>query len=242
MPESPALDRTSRVPLYEQLAQFIESDVSNGVLRPGDRLEDEVSLAARLQLSRPTVRRAIHQLVDRGLLVRKRGVGTQVVNGRVSRPLEHFSLHDDLLDGAKQPTTRVLVNRVVPAADEVAARLLVPTRSPVVQLRRLRMADGSPLAILSNHLPQALIEPTSTSLQETGLYTLLRGAGVAVKVARQQIGARLGTDEECRLLHEPANSTVLTVDRLGLNELGRPVEWGRHVYRASRYSLSVTLT
>ena len=69
------LERNSPVPLYYQLAQAIEHAINTGALAPGDRLENELSLTSRLGLSRPTARQAIQELVKKGLLVRKRGVG-----------------------------------------------------------------------------------------------------------------------------------------------------------------------
>src|SRR6195952_297860 len=79
------LDRSSPVPLYYQVSRQIEAAIDTGELAPGDRLENEISLADRWGLSRPTMRRAIQELVDKGLLGRKRGVGTQVVDGHVTR-------------------------------------------------------------------------------------------------------------------------------------------------------------
>lgn len=73
------LDRSSPVPLYYQVAREIERAIQAGSLVPGDRLDNETELANRLGLSRPTMRRAMQDLVSKGLLVRKRGVGTQVV-------------------------------------------------------------------------------------------------------------------------------------------------------------------
>src|SRR5258708_39635048 len=75
VPLTVELDRSSPVPLYYQLAQAIEAAIRDGELTPGDRFENELALAKRLTLSRPTTRRAIQELVDKGLLVRKRGVG-----------------------------------------------------------------------------------------------------------------------------------------------------------------------
>ncbi|MEU6308496.1 GntR family transcriptional regulator, partial [Streptomyces chartreusis] len=91
-----ALDRGSPVPLYYQLAQQLEAAIEHGALAPGNLLGNEVDLSVRLGLSRPTVRQAIQSLVDKGLLVRRRGVGTQVVHSQVKRPLELSSLYDDL--------------------------------------------------------------------------------------------------------------------------------------------------
>ena len=113
------------MPLYFQVAQQIEHAISEGELAPGDRLDNEISLAEQFGLSRPTMRRAIQELVDKGLLVRKRGVGTQVVHGQVTRPVELTSLFDDLTSHHQTPTTVVLANEIVRASDEVAVMLAV---------------------------------------------------------------------------------------------------------------------
>ena len=235
------LDRSSPVPLYFQVAQQIERAISEGDLAPGDRLDNEISLAEQFGLSRPTMRRAIQELVDKGLLVRKRGVGTQVVHGQVTRPVELTSLFDDLTHHHQTPTTKVLVNEIVEAPDEVGARLSIAHGSPVLHLRRLRFAHGEALAIMENFLPEDLIPLGEADLSTRGLYQLMRSRGVNIRVAKQRIGARTGTPEECTLLGERKGSPVLTMERAAHDDSGRPVEWGRHAYRASQYSFEVTL-
>ena len=86
-PVSIAVDRSSPVPLYFQVADQLERAIENGSLPAGVRLGNEVQLAEHYGLSRPTMRRAIQYLVDKGLLVRKRGVGTQVLHTKVRRPI-----------------------------------------------------------------------------------------------------------------------------------------------------------
>ena len=235
------LDRSSPVPLYFQVAQQIERAISEGDLAPGDRLDNEISLAEQFGLSRPTMRRAIQELVDKGLLVRKRGVGTQVVHGQVTRPVELTSLFDDLTHHHQTPTTEVLINEIVEAPDEVGARLSIAHGSPVLHLRRLRFAHGEALAIMENYLPEDLIPLGEADLSTRGLYQLMRSRGVNIRVAKQRIGARTGTPEECTLLGERKGSPVLTMERAAHDDSGRPVEWGRHAYRASQYSFEVTL-
>src|ERR1700712_534575 len=132
------LDRSSPVPLYFQVSQLIEKAISSGQLGPGARLDNEISLADQFGLSRPTMRRAIQELVDKGLLVRKRGVGTQVVHGQVTRPVELTSLFDDLTTHHQTPTTVVLSNEIVAASDEVSVMLSTSAGSRVLHLRRLR--------------------------------------------------------------------------------------------------------
>ncbi|GAA4964799.1 GntR family transcriptional regulator [Kineococcus glutinatus] len=235
------LDRSSPVPLYFQVARQIEAAIESGQLAPGSRLDNEISLADQLGLSRPTMRRAIQQLVDKGLLVRKRGVGTQVVHGQVTRPVELTSLFDDLTRSGQAPRTDVLLHRVEPAGDEVAVALDLAPGTEVLHVRRLRFSAGEPLAVLDNHLPPEFTDLGAEDLQQRGLYQLLRNRGVGMRVAKQRIGARRGTTEECHLLGERRGSPLLTMERTTHDDSGRAVEWGQHVYRASRYAFEVTL-
>ena len=109
------LERNSPMPLYYQLAQSIEHAINTGALAPGDRLENELALTSRFGLSRPTARQAIQELVQKGLLVRKRGVGTQVVRSQFRRDERLSSLNEDLAKAGRMPGTRVLEFSVGPA-------------------------------------------------------------------------------------------------------------------------------
>ncbi|MEU5918487.1 GntR family transcriptional regulator [Streptomyces sp. NPDC047141] len=236
-----AVDRTSPVPLYFQLARQLESAVENGTLSPGTLLGNEIDLAGRLGLSRPTVRQAIQTLVDKGLLIRRRGVGTQVVHSGIRRPVELSSLYDDLAAAGRHPATRVLSHRLEPAAGPVAAALGVPEGTEVLYLERLRTAHGEPLALLRNHLPAGILAPDTRLLETTGLYRMLRSAAVTLHSARQTVGARAATAEEAALLDEPEGAPLLTMERVTFDDTGRAVEYGSHLYRAARYSFEFRL-
>ncbi|MEV0972616.1 MULTISPECIES: GntR family transcriptional regulator [Microtetraspora] len=235
------LDRSSPVPLYFQVAEQIARAIQAGELAPGSRLDNEVLLADRLGLSRPTIRQAIQYLVDKGLVVRKRGVGTQVVHGQVKRAVELTSLYDDLRRVGQEPATRVLAIETVPADESTAGALGVATGTEVVRLERLRYAEGKPLALMHNWLPPGPASLTAEALEARGLYELLRAAGVRMRVAAQRIGARTATPAEVRLLEERRACPLLTMVRTTYDDQGRAVEHGSHVYRASHYSLEVTL-
>lgn len=225
------LDRGGPVPLYHQIAQRLESAIRDDVLPAGSRLENEVALASRLRLSRPTIRRAIQELVDKGLLVRRRGIGTQVVHGKVARNVELTSLHDDLRRSGQDSTT-TLISSEKRAADSHEAELLgVEPSSPVLHIQRLRRADGVPLAILDNVSPEDFIDLTTDDLEHYGLYQVLRAKGVAIRVAKQSIGARAATAGESELLGIAKNVPVLTMMRTAFDNSGRAIELGRHCYR-----------
>jgi DNA-binding GntR family transcriptional regulator len=236
-----AVDRTSPVPLYFQLSQQLEAAIEHGTLAPGSLLGNEIDLAGRLGLSRPTVRQAIQTLVEKGLLVRRRGVGTQVVHSKVKRPLELSSLYDDLEKAGRRPATRVLCNTLQPASAEVAAALGVPEGGEVIRVERLRYAHGEPMAYLRNHLPVGLFDCDTGRLEATGLYRMMRGGGITLHSARQSVGARAATQEEAERLAEAAGAPLLTMERVTFDDTGRAVEFGSHVYRASRYAFEFQL-
>src|SRR5262249_1083364 len=119
-PSPITIDRTSPVPLYFQLAQHFEAAIRSGALKVGSPLGNQVQLAERLGLSRPTVRAAFQYLSNKGLVVRKRGAGTLVANERIDRDVELTSLYDDLAAAGRSPETMVIRNEVTHASDRVA--------------------------------------------------------------------------------------------------------------------------
>ena len=235
------LDRSGPIPLYYQVEQRIEKAIMEGAIPAGARLENEVALGERLNLSRPTIRRAIQDLVDKGLLVRRRGVGTQVVHGRVTRGVELTSLFDDLTKGEQKPTTQLLFYAADKANDTVADRLGVPLGSPVLHIRRLRIANGVPVAVLENWLPEHFLDISENELSVLGLYEILRGRGVTIRVAKQKIGARTANAAEAGHLDIDRGTALLTMERAAFDNSGVGIEYGSHYYRPDLYSFEVTL-
>lgn len=235
------LDRSGPIPLYFQISQRLEKSILGGDLPPGSRLENEVALGERLGLSRPTVRRAIQELVDKGLLVRRRGIGTQVVHGQVTRGVELTSLYDDLAQSGQKPSTILLEMRVIPADSKIASALAVKERSPTLHLRRIRLADNVAVSVMENWLPEDLTDLEAEDIVAHGLYQVLRSRGVTMRVAKQRIGARKATSEEANLLEIDKSSALLTMDRTAYDHSGRAVEFGHHCYRPDLYSFEMTL-
>ena len=236
-----SIDRSSPVPLYFQLAQHLEAEIRSGSLPVGTRLENEVALARELGLSRPTVRAAFGYLAERGMVARKRGYGTVVTREKLNRDVQLTSLHDDLIRAGQQPATKVLRNEVAVASESVAAALELPEGSLVICLERIRFADGEPIALMHNFLPAALVRLNDEALETHGLYEILRASGIALTSATQRMSAKNALAAEARLLDEPRGAALLTMERTVLDNRDRPVEFGQHVYRASRYSLRTSL-
>ena len=168
------LDRSGPIPLYFQVAQKIEQAIMDGTLPAGSRLENEVALGERLGLSRPTVRRAIQDLVDKGLLVRRRGIGTQVVHGQVTRGVELTSLYEDLARSGQKPSTALIDYKIQKADAKIAEKLGVAVGANVLYVKRLRSADNVAVSILENWLPTEFTDITPGATED-GLSSILIG-------------------------------------------------------------------
>lgn len=232
------IDRDSPVPLYHQLAEQLSAAITDGRLQPGDPFENEVALAERLRLSRPTVRRAIQELVDQGLVVRRRGLGTTIANRKVHRRAELTSLFDDLQREGRVPRTTILEHEVV-TDERAAAALDLPSDTQLLHVTRVRLADDAPVAVLHNWLPPQLSDITREELAESGLYAVLRKRGVKPVVAQQSIGARMPTAAERKHLRIRGAQPVLTMSRMAFDASGKAVEFGDHCYRAEDYTIDI---
>jgi DNA-binding GntR family transcriptional regulator len=231
------------VPLYFQIAENIRKAIDSGTLAPGQRLENELDMVKYLAVSRPTVRQAFQRLALEGIVVRRRGLGTVVVNRRIQRTVELSSLYEDLKAAGREPATTVLSARPVPADDDVSAALGIAQGATVLMVERLREADGQPLAVMRNYLPSGLLQEDEVPslLGSFGLYETLRRRGVQFHSAEEVIGARRATATEARLLKASRGSTVLTMTRVAADPTGRVIEYGVHCYLAERYSFRVVV-
>ena len=238
-----SLDRGSPVPLYFQVATQLEKMIESGEMPVGGRLANEVELADRLGVSRPTMRRAIQYLVERGMLVRKRGVGTQIVHPKVRRPVELSSLYDDLVKTGQSPVTEVLDFGVGPrhGADGRAVRRaggpgghLVRAAAP--RGRRAAGADAQRRAhdgaVAGPGRPGAREASTSCCALRATCRAWRRRSSAPARRTRPRPGC----------CSESRGAPLLTMSRTAWDEKGEAVEYGAHVYRASRYSFELSLT
>ena len=130
----------------------------------------------------------------------------------------------------------------MPAPDLIANALEVAPGTPVTWIERLRYAGGEPLALMHNAIPLDVLPLTQDDLATHGLYELLRRNGLTPRIATQVIGARSATPAEARTLDEKRGASLLTLTRTAWDAGGRALEYGSHVYRASRYSFELNLS
>lgn len=235
------VDRFSPVPIYFQISRCLEEAIERGDLVPGERLPTEIELAGSLEISRPTIRRAIEELVAKGLLTRKRGVGTRVTDVQVRRRVALTSLFDDLAAAGRRPRTEVLLFEP-DCVNRHAARMLgLAPAERLVHCERLRLADDVPLAILSNWLPPRFADLSPEALAGESLYRLMAARNGRPAVAKQRITAKAATPSQARLLRIGSHTPLISMQRTAFDSAGNLVEFSDNFYRAEHYSIDVTV-
>src|ERR1700722_16681000 len=141
-------------PLYSRVEAVLASEIADGHLKVGDQMPTEDTLIARFEVSRITVRRAIQNLVSRGLIEIRRGKGTFVAAPKITQELTELSgFVEDMHAIGRKPTARVISKEVVTADATVARHLALTKGERVVRIRRVRLADGIPLSFDETYLP-----------------------------------------------------------------------------------------
>lgn len=228
--------RTKREQVREQLLRL------HGELALGTVIPPERELAARLGVSRPTLRSAVDELVADGYLERRQGSGTYVSKPKVAQPLTLTSFSEDMRRRGMRPGGRILSFRSELAGAKAGARLRVSPRDRVWVIRRLRTADDEPIAIEWAYLPHRhLPDLRPEDLADHSLYERLRSAGVQIDVASQVIAPTVTDAEESALLEVPELTPALLFEQTTVSESGEVVEFVRSVYRGDRYRLVAEL-
>ncbi len=207
-------------------------------MEPGQPLPPERVLARRLHVSRMTLRKALDELVRSGRVVRRRGAGTFVGPARLSRGLPVTSFSDDIRARGMEPGSRTLETAVVPAG-ALGRRLEVPAADPVLRVRRLRLADHTPMAVEVLHVPTALVPGLAgEDLAGRSLDALLRERyGLVVASGEQVLEAAVTDADESDALGVPVHSPALLVEQTSRERGGRVVEFVCSVYRGDRYRI-----
>lgn len=211
--------------------------------REGARLPPERQLAERLGVARETLRRALQQLQDEGLLDRRQGAGTFVAGHSWLKPLLLRSFSEDMRERGLVPSSRMLSVRTLRADAKVALKLKRAPGSSVIELRRLRLASGEPMAIEVAYLPEDLLPGFDAArLEHESLYELLaQRFGLQLRNAAQEIQATVLDEAEAVQLDVAPFSPALLVERQVFATNGEVVEHSKSLYRADRYRFEVNV-
>jgi len=229
-------------PLYLRVQEQIKSAVSAGNLKPLEALPGERDIAGAFNVSRVTVRKAIAGLVEQGLLTQRQGSGTFVAAQpqRLEQPLSRLtSFTEDMRLRGLEASVKWLTKTVTLASPDEAMRLSLSPSDKVCRLKRLRLANGVPMAIECATVPvRFLADP---DLVTTSLYTVLEANGALPVRALQRLRAANLSASDAALLEVPPGSAALAIDRLSYLENGTPVEFTQSYYRGDTYDFVAEL-
>lgn len=234
------LNRSSRLPLYQQLYDILRAKIRQGEWQPGDLIPPESQLMESYNVSRTTVRQTLDILANEDLIERQQGRGTFVAHPNVEQALVRIiSFTDDMRRRGREPGTEVLASELVPAPQDVAERLHVEPGEELAYLKRLRLADGEPMSVEESHLVHrhcpGILEGdyASNSLRQA----LVDRYDIHWSRATQTIRAVSATNGLSAILDIPHKAPLLFIERVSYSRRNTPVEFLRIYYRSDKYVL-----
>jgi GntR family transcriptional regulator, N-acetylglucosamine utilization regulator len=237
--------RRSTSPVYASIADAIRHDIVSRGLPAHTRLPSEPALVRKYRAARATVRRALAQLQDEGLIYSKQAVGSFVAEARVEQDLDQlFSFTEFMVYRGIKPGSRVIAverQRIDDPQSPLLHYLGLRPGAEVIFVRRLRLGGDQPLVIANTWLPAARFPDfLEQDLERRSIYDLMQATGRRPTDAIQTIEAITLAAEEADLLTVPAGSPALLVRRVGYAQ-GVPVEYAIDHYRADRTTFRVRL-
>jgi GntR family transcriptional regulator len=220
--------------LYSQVESVLAAEITDGSLKAGDQLPTEDSLLARFEVSRITVRRAIQNLVSRGLVEILRGRGTFVAAPKITQELTELSgFVEDMQALGRKPTAHLIGKDIVIANETVADQLALTKGERVVRIHRVRLADDIPMSFDETYLPLEIGKKIITNnLKTEPIFALLEQKyNIPLFEAEYKLEAVAATVDVSAALRVPQGSPIFLIERTSYSTGGRPVDYERLYYR-----------
>ena len=224
-------------PVWQRIVRALGDGIGPGGLRPGDRLPTEAQLAARFGVNRHTVRRALQQLAQAGLVRVEQGRGSFVADDVIDYPVVPRTRFNEWIRRQnREPTGQVLHVREQAASVPVAAGLGLVAGAAVAVMDRLGLADGVPVSLGSHHFPMDRLPGVLDALRASATITAaLAAVGVADYVRQStRVSARLPTPREASLLKITRTRPLLVCENTNVDADGQVVEFGLARYPSTR--------
>lgn len=236
------VNRRAGTPIFKQIAEQLRAQIQNGGLHFGDVIPGERELAEALNVSRMTLRAAIDDLVDEGLLVRQRGRGTVVSNLRINKQAQvvgFMSFSEEMRARGLEPSSRILTFKSEIADAAVSAQLDLPLGAQVILLKRVRLANGEPMALERCYVP---FEPfrrlLKFDLSARSLYDILEQEfDTRPTLCEETVEAVALDTPEARDLSVKRGDPALLVTRVTRDARGALIEAEQTLYRSDRYRM-----
>ena len=226
-------------PQYRQIERSLRERIA--MLRPGERVPSDAELCAEFGVSRMTARNAMQRLAEDGLIRREPGRGSFVATPSAHRRANRLmTFSQEMARTGRIPSSRVLTRVIRPSTTSEAASLDIAPSEPIVHVRRLRQADGQPVALESSVLIGASADEVMTAdLAHGSLHAALGRAGLTPRRGDGTISAAAASPEDARLLAMRVGAPLLVERRVIVDAGGRRIEATETRYAADRYRLLV---
>ncbi|MFN2744987.1 MULTISPECIES: GntR family transcriptional regulator [unclassified Bacillus (in: firmicutes)] len=237
------IKKDSHIPIYYQIETEIKKMVETKDLKPGDLIPSEREFAEKYEVSRMTVRQAVNNLVNEGILVRKRGKGTFIAKPKIEQPLKGLtSFSEDMKSRGMTPGTNMLGFGIIACDQRTAHKLEIAEGSPVYEVKRIRLADEIPMAYEISYLPADLIKGLTEDIMSASLYDYVENTlSLTIDRAAQTLEPSIATQAESEPLDIDVGAPVLLIERCSYLEDGRPFEMVKSVYRGDRYKFVIDM-
>jgi len=236
-----ALQRNGGEAIYSQIAKLLKEEIAS-FLKPGECLPSENDLAERFGVNRHTIRRAVEDLIVAGLLERRHGKGTFVLDGPADYVLGSATRFTEAFEMlGKTASSRILRKLVTPARGGVAVRLRLAEEEQVVWIESLRLADNRPICITSHFLPLKAFPELREEYDGGSLHEhLATRYGTKLRRIESLVSGALPQGDDASLLGMPQNQPVLRVKSVNVSERdGTPLEYALTRFRADRIQLRI---
>ena len=237
------LDKQSPIPIYIQIEEQLKQQVQQGDFPIGTAIPSERELTERFSVSRMTVRQAITNLVNDGLLYREKGRGTFVASPKVEQPLNGLtSFTEDMVARGMVPSSKMINFEILEPESDIAAALQLADGDEVYFVERIRFADDKPMAIERTYLPVEQFPGLNQDSFKGSLYALIENdQQLTISRATQRMEAGLVKKEDADLLHIKQPAAILMIERTSYLEGELPFEVVRSTYRADRYKFTTDI-
>ena len=237
------INKNSPVPIYHQLEEYIKQQIENGTLMEEASIPSEREYAQTLQISRMTVRQAINNLVSEGYLTRQKGRGTFVNKKKVEQELQGMtSFTEDMLSRGMNPSSTLLSFQIIPADNKVALDLRIEENESVYKIKRIRLADGAPMALETAFIPVEIVPGLTKENSNLSLYQYIEGnLSLSISEATQEIEASIADSRNAEALAINEGDPILLIERISYLENGTPFELVKSTFRADRYRFIHTM-
>lgn len=229
MPE--LINPNSVVPMYKQVLNILHDRITNHEYKPGDKLPSEAELMRQFKVSRITIRAAINELVEDGVLERSQGKGTFVSLPKSKHPADDsvIGFHRSCILSGKTPSTQLLSIEWIYPTEKQVALWNITADTKIIRSKRLRYVDNMPTMIEINHYPPSFAYLFDEDLNQS-LFETLRRHNYSFEVSVRTVETCFPTSEEAKLLDLKQNVPLLLFRDTHTDSQGKPSFLSKQLY------------